>query len=142
MDLYRHEALDAKLVGDMAEGASSRNGTKVDAALASYAQLQGDKAVNIAAHAHAIEFGLLAMMLSFFQSYVALREEGQRRWARLFLLGGILLPVFVLLELRLGLLAGAIADLGGLLIVIALFAMWIGMIRFTGSIDLAQGHSS
>ena len=140
-DLYRHEALDAELVGNMVEGAGSRNGTAVDAALARYAQLQGDKAVNIAAHAHVIEFGLLAMMLSFFQPYVALREEWQRRWVRLLLLGGIMLPVFVLLELRLGLLAGAIADLGGLLIVIALFAMWIGIFRFTGSIDLARRDS-
>lgn len=140
-DLYRHEALDAKLLGDMAEGAVSRNGTEVDAAQASYARLQGDKAVNIAAHAHVIEFGLLAMLLSFFQPYVALREVWQRRWAWLLLMGGITLPVFVLLELRFGLLAGGIADLGGLLVVVALFAMWIGILHFTGSIDLAQGHS-
>jgi hypothetical protein len=40
-----------------------------------------------------------------------------------------------LLELKLGLLAGGIADVGGLLVIIALLAMWIGIVRYTGEID-------
>jgi hypothetical protein len=51
------------------------------------------------------------------------------------LLGSVLLPVFVLLELQYGLLAGGVADLGGLLVIIALLAMWIGVLRYTGSLD-------
>jgi len=49
----------------------------------------------------------------------------------------------VLLELKLGLVAGGIADVAGLLVIIALLAMWIGILRYTGEIDaggrLAEG---
>jgi hypothetical protein len=45
------------------------------------------------------------------------------------------LPVFVFLELRLGLVAGGIADVGGGLVILALLAMWIGIVRYTGEMD-------
>ena len=51
------------------------------------------------------------------------------------LLGSLLLPVCVLLEMRYGLVAGGIADIGGLLVIVALLAMWIGILRYTGSVD-------
>ena len=143
IDLYRHEALDYSLLSDMSAGAAAKDVAAVDSALAKYGQLGGEKAVNIAAHAHAIEFGLLAMLLAFFQPYVSLRNSWKRRWAWVLLFGSLLLPVFVLLELKLGLLAGGIADVAGLLVIIALLAMWIGMLRYTGEIDasgrLAEG---
>jgi hypothetical protein len=75
------------------------------------------------------------MLLGFVQPLVFLREKWKRRWAVVLLIGSAVLPVFVLLELRLGLLAGGIADFGGLLVVIALIAMLAGMIRYTGSVD-------
>src|SRR5207253_1270099 len=106
VDLYRHEALDYSLLSEMTSTAAARNGTAVDTAVGEYGELAGEKAVNIAAHAHAIEFGLLAMLLGFFQGYVRLCESWKRNWAWLLLLGSLVLPVFVLLELRLGLLAG------------------------------------
>lgn len=137
--LYNHEALDYSLLSDMATGAAARDLSAVDAALSNYGQLGGDKAVNVAAHAHAIDFGLLAMLLAFFQPYVSLRETWKRRWAWLLLFGSLVLPVFVLLELNLGLLAGGIADVGGLLVMLALLAMWIGILRYTGEIDAAAG---
>lgn len=143
IDLYKHEALDYSLLSDMSAGAAAKDVAAVDRALVKYGQLGGEKAVNIAAHAHAIEFGLLAMLLAFFQPYVSLRNSWKRRWAWVLLLGSLLLPVFVLLELNLGLLAGGIADVAGLLVIIALLAMWIGMLRYTGEIDasgrLAEG---
>lgn len=143
VDLYRHEALDYSLLSQMTVTAAAKNAGALDTALASYGQLAGEKAVNIAAHAHAIEFGLLAMLLAFFQPYVNLRESWKRNWAWVLLIGSLALPVFVLLELRLGLLAGGIADVGGLLVILALLAMWIGMLRYTGEIDapvrLAEG---
>jgi hypothetical protein len=135
VNLYRHEALDYSLLSQMTITAAARNAAALDSALADYGQLGGEKAVNIAAHAHAIEFGLLAMLLAFFQPYVSLRESWKRNWAWVLLLGSLGLPVFVLLELRLGLLAGGIADVGGLLVIIALLAMWIGIVRYTGEID-------
>ena len=137
-DLYRHEAADATLLASMSKGAAVREPAVVEAALAAYGQLQGDKAVSIAAHAHAIEFGLLAMMLAFFQPYVSLRENWKRRWAWILLAGSLLLPVCVLLELRFGLVAGALADIGGLLVIVALLAMWIGVLRYTGQLDAAS----
>jgi len=43
-----------------------------------------------------------------------------------------------LLELRLGLIAGGIADLGGLLVIIGLLGMLVGVLRYTGKLD-AEG---
>jgi len=103
----------------------------VESGLAAYGQLQGEKAVNVAAHAHIIEFGLLSMLLAFFQPYVNLRDIWKRRWALVLLLGSLLLPVCVLLELKFGLIAGGLADVGGLLVIVALLAMWIGILRYT-----------
>src|SRR5260370_19035744 len=110
----------------MSAGAAASAKIVVDQALGEYGQLQGDKAVNIAAHAHAIEFGLLAILLAFFQPYVCLSEAWQRRWAAVLLLGSLLLPVCVLLEVRYGLVAGGIAAFSGLLVIIAFLAVWIG----------------
>ena len=134
-DLYRHEEQDYSLLAQMSAGAATGAGAVVNDALAGYGQLQGAKAVNIAAHAHSIEFGLLAIMLAFFQPYVSLRASWKRRWAGVLLLGSLLLPVCVLLELRYGLLAGGLADFAGLLIIFALLAMWIGILRYTGELD-------
>jgi len=41
----------------------------------------------------------------------------------------------VLLELRFGLIAGGLADIGGLLVIVALLAMWIGILRHTDRLD-------
>jgi hypothetical protein len=137
-DLYAHEELDYRFLSTMTASAATKDAATVDAALAKYGQLQGAKAVNIAAHAHSIEFGMLAMLLAFFQPYVSLRESWKQRWVGVFLLGSLLLPVCVLLELRYGLLAGGVADFGGLLVIIALLAMWIGILRYTGYLDASM----
>ncbi len=53
------------------------------------------------------------------------------------LLGGsVILPVFVLLELKLGLLAGGIADIGGLMVIIGLVGMLVGILRYSGGLDV------
>lgn len=139
-DLYNHEARDFTNLSQMASAAASNDAQMVDRSLTDYGQLQGDKAVKIAAHAHSIEFGLLAMMLAFFQPLVALSEAWRRRWAAILLLGSLMLPVCVLLELRFGLLAGGLADVGGLLVILGLLAMWVGILRYTGSLDVAAPH--
>jgi hypothetical protein len=138
VDLYEHEEQDYRILSTMSASAAAKDAAGVDRALADYGQLQGAKAVNIAAHAHSIEFGLLAMLLAFFQPYVSLRETWKRRWAGILLLGSLLLPVCVLLELKYGLLAGGLADFGGLLVIIALLAMWIGIVRYTGGLDASS----
>jgi hypothetical protein len=134
-DLYQHEADDYHLLAQMSAGAAVQDRSQVDHALQEYGRLQGDKAVNIAAHAHFAEFGILAMLLGFFQPYVGLKEVWRRRWAAVLLFGSTLLPICVLLELKYGLLAGGLADFGGLLVIVAGFGMWIGILRYTGRLD-------
>jgi hypothetical protein len=138
-DLYRSERQERVVLGRMLDGGAT--GRRADASVAQavndYGALQAAKAVKIAAHSHIIEFGLLTMLLGFVQPLVFLREKWKRRWAVVLLIGSAVLPVFVLLELRLGLLAGGIADCGGLLVAIALMAMLVGMIRYAGSVDAA-----
>jgi hypothetical protein len=43
--------------------------------------------------------------------------------------------VFVLLELKIGLLAGGIADVGGLMVIVSLTGMLVGVLRYTGRLD-------
>jgi len=104
-------------------------------AVADYGQLQGAKALNVAAHAHVIEFGVLAILLAFFQPYVFLSEKWRRIWVIVLLLGSLALPVFVLLELQWGMLAGGLADVGGFLVIVALFAMLVGIWRYAEKLD-------
>jgi len=140
-DLYKHEAQEYSLLAQMTAGAAAGARAVINTALASYGQLQGAKAVNIAAHAHSIEFGLLAIMLAFFQPYVRLRESWKRRWAGVLLFGSLLLPVCVLMEMKYGLVAGGLADFAGLLIIFALLAMWIGILRYTGELDASIANT-
>jgi hypothetical protein len=138
VDLYRHEAREAQILKNMVDDATSgQGGTVVE--VASFGSLAAEKAVKIAAHSHAIEFGILAMLLSFLQPYVYLSDPWKRRWVMILLAGSAILPVFVLLEIKLGLLAGGIADLGGLLVIIALLGMLAGVLRYSGHLDAAAG---
>jgi len=138
-DLYRQEAQDHAFLSDMLTASISRDSAGLDLALASYGMLQGDKAVKIAAHAHIIEFGVLAMILSVFQPFVRLSAKWTQCWTWILLAGSFILPVCVLFELRFGLLAGGLADFGGFLVIVALIAMWIGIARYIGDLD---PHSS
>jgi hypothetical protein len=81
-------------------------------------------------------------MLAFFQPFVNLSERWKRRWAAILLLGSLLLPVCVFFELRYGLLAGGLADFGGFLVIVALFAMWIGVLRYNGGLDAGSSQST
>jgi hypothetical protein len=139
IDLYAHEAREAQILKTMLDGATSSHGGSA-VAVGDYGSLAAERAVKIAAHSHVIEFGLLAILLSFVQPYVYLSEAWKRRWVMVLLAGSVILPVFVLLELKLGLLAGGIADVGGLLVVVALSAMLVGMLRHGGRLDAAAGR--
>jgi len=75
------------------------------------------------------------MILAFFQPYVNLSEKWKARWVVVLLAGGVLLPVCVLFELRFGLFAGGLADVGGLMVIVALAAMWFGIARYSGRLD-------
>jgi hypothetical protein len=133
--LYEHEARDVVLLRTMLESAAAGNAADARTAVNSYGALQGEKAVHIAAHAHIIEFGTLALLLAFVQPLVFLSEAWKRRWAAMLLAGSVILPVFVLLELKWGLVAGGIADFGGLLVILALTGMLVGVLRHSGRLD-------
>jgi len=138
VDLYQHEARDTALLRTMMESAAGNNLPAATQAVDAYGGLQGEKAVKIAAHAHIIEFGLLAILLAFVQRFVFLSERWKRRWVSALLLGSVVLPVFVLLELRWGLVAAGIADVGGLLVVMSLSGMLVGVLRHTGRLDAGR----
>ena len=141
-DLQRREAQDQVALETMInasaaqQNATSQKMKDAHSVVEGYGTLQAEKAVNIAAHSHIIEFGLLAILLGFIQRYVALAEHWKRRWAFVMLTGSVVLPVFVLLELQLGLVAGGIADVGGLLVIVALIGMLAGVFRNKEQIDL------
>jgi len=139
MDLYSHESREAEILKTILDGATSSRGDSA-MAVGDYGSLAAERAVKIAAHSHVIEFGLLAILLSFVQPYVYLSQAWKRRWVMVLLAGSVILPLFVLLELTIGLLAGAIADAGGLLVVVALSAMLVGMLRHGGRLDAAAGR--
>ena len=136
IDLYEHESRETAILKSILDHAST--GQDVTRGVTDFGSLAAEKAVKIAAHSHIIEFGLLAILLSFIQPFVYLADVWRRRWAVVMLAGSLTLPVFVLLELRLGLLAGGIADAGGLMVVVALSAMLVGVLRYGGSLD-AEG---
>ena len=133
--LFRYEARDSELLSAMTARAAAGDSAAALQAVADYGQLQGAKALNVAAHAHVIEFGVLAILLAFFQPYVFLSEKWRRIWVIVLLLGSLALPVFVLLELQWGMLAGGLADVGGFLVIVALFAMLVGIWRYAEKLD-------
>jgi hypothetical protein len=140
--LYQHEQTETVILRNMITAASASDLKTATAQVSDFGNLAGARAVNIAAHSHVIEFGLLAMLLSFVQPYVFLNEAWKRRWTQVFLAGSLVLPVFVLLELKFGLLAGGIADIGGLMVIVALVAMLVGVVRYTGALDVSSGSAS
>lgn len=135
VDLQKHEAqdqvaLETMINASVAQQTSTAPNMKdAHSVVEGYGLIQAEKAVNIAAHSHIIEFGLLSMLLAFLQSYVFLAERVRRVMVTLMLTGSVVLPVFVLLEIQLGIFAAAMADFGGLLVIVALIGMASGVLR-------------
>jgi hypothetical protein len=136
--LYEHERMETAILQRLIDAATAGNLDVATNEVNNFGNLAGARAVNIAAHSHIIEFGLLAMLLSFAQPFVFLSEKWKRRWVKLLLGGSVILPVFVLLELKLGLLAGGIADIGGLMVIVGLVGMLVGILRYSGGLDAAE----
>jgi hypothetical protein len=140
--LYEHEARETRILGTMVDAAAANDMAVASQSVNDYGRLQAEKAVQIAAHSHIIEFGILAILLSFVQPYVFLGGVWKRRSVRLLLAGSLILPVFVLLELKWGLVAGGIADAGGLMVIVALIGMLVGVLRYTGRLDAEPGGAA
>lgn len=131
--LYAHERMETSILQRMIDLSASGRLNDAAAEVANFGNLAGTRAVNIAAHSHIIEFGLLAILLSFVQHLVLLSDKWKRRWVKVFLGGSVILPFFVLLEVRFGLIAGGIADIGGLMVLISLVGMLVGIVRHSGA---------
>lgn len=135
--LYEHERMETSILQRVINAGAAGNLDAAATEVNNFGGLAGARAVNIAAHSHIIEFGLLAMLLSFVQPFVFLSEKWKRRWVKVLLGGSVILPVFVLLELKFGLLAGGIADIGGLMVIVALVGMLVGIVRYSGGLEAA-----
>src|SRR5207247_10931418 len=122
MNLYEQEARERKILGDVLDAAVASSPAAARSVNA-YGMLAAEKAVEIAAHSHIIEFGLLAILLSFIQPYVLLRDVWKRRWVVLLLAGSLILPVVVFRALQLGLVAGGIGGPGGLMVFVQLWGL-------------------
>jgi hypothetical protein len=106
-----------------------------------YRGLNSRIAILAAAHSHAIEMGILALLLAPAQGLLLMTEGTRLLWARVFLAGAYLLPFFIFSATLYGLRSAAFADLSGLAVIVALFAMLAGLVRRTGvdDIDTATG---
>lgn len=136
--LDNDEARETAILGRLIEQSATGSGSASEV-VSEYGALQAEKAVHIAAHAHLIEFGVIAFLLGLVQPLVFLSDRWKLRWAAILLIGSFTLPLFVALEPKLGLLAGGIADIGGALVIISLGAMLAGLVRTTGRLDSAEG---
>lgn len=137
--LYQQEARETSILNGMVAAATAHDASAATQAVTDYGGLQAEHAVQIAAHSHVIEFGLLAILLSFVQPYVFLSGGWKSTWVKVLLVGSVILPIFVLLELKFGLIAGGIADVGGLMVIVALIGMLVGVLRYTGKLDSDAG---
>lgn len=92
-------------------------------------------AITAAAHSHAIEMGILALLLAPAQGLLLYSAALRLAWARLFLAGAFLLPFFIFNATIYGLRSAAFADLAGFAVIVALCAMLAGLVRRTGRDD-------
>jgi hypothetical protein len=138
-DLYRQEHQETAILNAMISAGSAADRNVARNEVNDFSNLAAERGVKIAAHSHIIEFGLLAILLSFVQPCVFLSQRWKRRWVEVLLAGSMILPAFVLLELKLGLVAGGVADAGGLMVIVALLAMAVGVLRYSGSLDSHPG---
>src|SRR2546425_6994800 len=97
-----------------------------------------NRGTKVDTHVHMIDFGYLALLLAILQPWIAFEEKTKRGFAWLFLAGAALLPVGVFLIHYVGLAysplqaigwASIFADLGGLLVIVALAGFLYGLVK-------------
>ncbi len=134
--MEEHQSRELIILADLMEQAGVRDSAALNQGLMAYGGLQAERGVMIAAHAHVIEFGLLALMMAIVQPFVFLSAVWRRRLVWMMLAGATVLPIAVYSEMWYGLLAGAVADLAGLMVIVSLFGMLIGVLRYSGKVDV------
>lgn len=111
----------------------------LDQSFADYGQFLKLRALNIAAHAHINEVGILVLLVSFVQAFVQFSDNTRLRWAQLMVFSAFALPAGILLEIPYGIVGSIIADWFGFMLIVSLLAMMFGMLRHTGADDAAAG---
>ena len=134
---FQHEpalfqALEAMLAAVPDSGAGDPRALVMD-----YRGLNSRIAILAAAHSHAIEMGILALLLAPVQGLLFLTNSTRILWARVFLAGAYLLPFFIFNATIYGLRSAAFADLSGFAVMVALLAMLAGLVRRTGADDIS-----
>src|SRR6201998_799680 len=95
----------------------------------------------VGAHSHMIGFGYIALLVALLQPYVAFSESAKRFLAKLFLLGGILLPVGVFLIHYVRMAgspfaaigwASVFGDFGGFLVWVVCLCELAGLVKYLG----------
>src|SRR6266852_9993319 len=111
------------------QAVAAQDPSAVKAAFAHIGDLLEDRGTKVDTHVHMIDAGFLALLLALIQPYVALSASAKTLLAKLFLTGGILLPVGIFLIHYVGLVyspfpvigwASILADSAGALLIIAL----------------------
>jgi hypothetical protein len=115
--------------------ANATAGQSVDADFGTYGAYLAFRGLNKAAHAHVNVMGILLLVFALVQPFVFLSERWKKRWAWTLVISSFALPVFILLEFRFGLLAGAFADISGALAMCGVAAILFGLVRRTGATD-------
>jgi len=121
--------------------AAAAGGQSVDAGFNAYGGLLEFHGIHVAAHAHVNTMGIMMFLLAFLQPHIYLSDQWKKRWAWTLVLACFALPVCILLEFRLGLVAGGMADISGATAIVALLAMLSGLVRRTGAQDSSGGEA-
>jgi hypothetical protein len=133
-----HEPRQYALIGSMLEATADPQ-ADASALVKDYRTVNSRIAILAAVHSHAIEMGVIALLLAFVQSFILMKERTRAVWARTFLIGAYLLPFFIFNATIYGLKSAALADLSGGVVLVALIAMAVGAVRHTGAADHARG---
>jgi len=136
--LEEHQLRELAILGGLLEQVSAQATEAINQGLVAYGGLQEERAIMIATHAHVVEMGLLALMMAIVQPFVFLSPAWRRRLVRMMLGGAVLLPIAIYSEMWFGLLAGGVADFAGLMVILAMFGMFFGVLRHTGKMDVQE----
>src|SRR6266566_5815925 len=121
------------------QAVAAQNPAAVKDAFTRIGGLLEDRGTKVDTHVHMTDAGFLALLLAIVQPHVALSALRKKTLARLFLLGGVLLPIGIFLIHYVGLAyspssvigwASILADSAGALMIIALLGEALGLLNY------------
>lgn len=133
---------EVAILKSIVSNSAAANQELLEQDFAAFGRHQMLSAINVAAHAHINEMGILLLLMAFVQGFIHFTEATRRRWAQLAVLSGFGLPLGILLEIPFGFVGSVIADLSGFTMIVALMAMVFGLLRQTGADDARGGAQS